>query len=443
MAEQQRPDPLQILRQISSETRRRVLFRVYLGYARGAGTTTVMLDEARRRSGRGTDVVVASYGVHGKPDAALRDLEVLGARRHPPAGQALDVEKVLARNPEVVCIDDLAELEPDGRPRIEAVARLLAAGITVLATLHLLSIKSTATAFGVMLGSGPPGALIEDAALEAIDELELVDVTPADLLQRLREQGLLAPAELAVALQRELRLTVLEALRESAFRVIAEHADRQLVGYMRATGVMVPWEVRGRIVLALPVGRGLEGRIQRAGAYAQAQNAQFSVVSVRPPNLSDEEKEWLGAYVTLTHKLGGEFVHLRGRSVAAALVEYIRESLATELILGHRRRTRWLPGDTTSEVIRRLSGVDVHILRSEPGSALTRPPEASLRAGSGSRSDWVFPGPSALDHGLDCAAGSCGQPRSSGEGIGLNRRCGDAKGKAADGMGPGSPWSVG
>lgn len=368
MAEQQRPDPLHLLRQISSETRRRVLFRVYLGYARGAGATTVMLDEARRRSGRGTDIVVAAYRVHGEPDAALRDLEVLGAGRHPAPGQALDVEAVLARNPEVVCIDDLAELGADGRPRVESVARLLAAGITVLATLHLLSIKSTATPFGAMLGAGVPDALIEDSALESIDELELVDVTPADLLQRLREQGVLAPAELAVALQRELRLTVLEALRESAFRVIAEQADRQLVGYMRATGVLEPWEVRGRIVLALPAGRGLDGRIQRAGAYALAQNAKFSVVSVRPPNLSDQEKEWLGSYASLTHKLGGEFVHLRGRSIAAALVEYIRESLATELILGHRRRTRWLPGDTTSEVIRRLSGVDVHILRSAPAA---------------------------------------------------------------------------
>jgi two-component system, OmpR family, sensor histidine kinase KdpD len=369
MAEQDRPDPLQLLKQISSETRRRVLFRVYLGYARGAGATTVMLDEARRRSGRGTDVLVAAYAVHGEPDVALRDLEVLGAGRHRLTSQALDVEAVLARNPEVVCIDDLAALEADGRPRLEAVARLLTAGITVLATVHLLSIKSTATAFGVMLGARPPEGLVEDSALESIDELELVDVTPPDLLQRLREQGLLAPAELAVALQRELRLSVLEALRESAFRVIAEHADRQLVGFMRATGVTVPWEVRGRIVLALPAGRGLEGRIERAGAYALAQNAKFSVVSVRPPNLTDQEKEWLGGYATLTHKLGGEFVHLRGRSIAAALVEYIRESLATELILGHRRRTRWLPGDTTSDVIRRLSGVDVHILRAEADSA--------------------------------------------------------------------------
>jgi two-component system sensor histidine kinase KdpD len=365
----ERPDPMRILRQISAETRRRVLFRVYLGYARGVGATTAMLDEGRRRRGRGTDVVVASYRVHGEAEQALRDLEVIGATRQPRVHRRLDVDAVLARNPDVVCIDDLAEVDEGGRARIEQVSRLLAAGITVLATLHLLSLKSIATAYASMLGSNPPPGMIDDSALEAIDELELVDMTPADLLQRMREQAVLRPAELALALQRELRLSTLEALREAAFRVIAEHADRQLVGFMRDSGVQVPWEVRGRIVLGIPVERGLESRIRRAAAYAMVQDAKFSVVSVRMRALTDEQKQWMGAYAALTYQLGGEFVHLHGQSVAQTLVSYVHQSLATELILGHRRRSRWMPGDTTSEVIRRLSGVDVHVLRAESGAA--------------------------------------------------------------------------
>ena len=361
-----RQDPLQVLRRVSSETRRRVLFRAYLGYARGVGTTTALLDECRRRSGRGTDVVVGSYRVHGDPARELRDVEVLGASRARPVEMHLDVDAVLARNPEVVCIDDLADAQTDGRPRLEAVARLLGAGISVLATVHLLSLRSVAVAFASILDEVSPRPAIEDGALEAIDELELVDITPADLLVRLREQRVLSPADLALALQRELRLSTLEALRESAFRIIAEHADRQLVGFMRETGVDTPWEVRGRIVLCIPPERGLEDRIKRAHAYAAGQDAKFSVVSVRARQLTDEEKGWMGGYAALTHQLGGEYVHLHGRSVGSALVDYIHESLATEVILGHRRRVRRLPGDTTSEVIRRLSGVDVHILRAAP-----------------------------------------------------------------------------
>jgi two-component system sensor histidine kinase KdpD len=367
--EDRRPDPMQLLKQISAETRRRVLFRVYLGYTRGVGATTAMLDEGRRRRGRGTDVAVAAYRVHENTTNALRDLDVLGAGRQLGDRQALDVEAVLARNPDVVCIDDLAEVDDGGRPRIEHVSRLLGAGITVLATVHLLSIRGIATAYASMLGNKPSGTLIDDAALEAIDELELIDITPADLLERMRERAVLRPAELALAMQRELRPPMLEALRESAFRVIAEQADRQLVGYMRESGVQVPWEVRGRIVLGIPVEPGLETRIRRAAAYAQVQDAKFSVVSVRTRTQSDQQKEWMGAYAALTHQLGGEFVHLHGRSVARALVDYVHESLATEVILGHRRRNRWVPGDTTSEVIRRLSGVDVHVLRVENGAA--------------------------------------------------------------------------
>jgi two-component system sensor histidine kinase KdpD len=362
---------MQVLRQISAETRRRVLFRVYLGYARGVGTTTAMLDECRRRRGRGTDVAVASYRVHGDPANALRDLDVIGAGRVRPDHQVLDLDAVLARNPDVVCIDDLAEVDLDGKPRIEQVARLLAAGITVLATVHLLSIKSMAAAYASMVGGSTPRVLVDDSALEAMDELELIDITPVDLLQRLREQSVLRPAELAVALQRELRVAMLEALRESAFRVIADHADRQLVGFMRESGVQVPWDVRGRIVLGVPVERGLENRIRRAAAYAELQDAEFSVVSVRTRQLTDEQKEWMGAYAALTHQLGGEFVHLHGRSVAKALADYVHQSLATEVILGHRRRGRWIPGDTTSEVVRRLTGVDVHVLRVETSTPFT------------------------------------------------------------------------
>jgi two-component system sensor histidine kinase KdpD len=338
-----------------------MLFRVYLGYARGVGATTTMLDEARRRESRGTDVVVAAYRVHGDPTQALAGLEVLGRGRTLAPQMRLNPEAVMVRNPEVVCVDDLAAEDVSGRPVLDSVPSFLAAGITVLASLHLLSVRSAAAAFADVIGGTPP-LVIDDLALEAINELELVDVPPADLLDRLRDQAVLPPGELATAMQQELRISVLEALRATAFRVIAEHADRQLVAYMRESHPEAPWDVRERIVLCLPPRQGLERRIRGAADYAARQDAKFSVVTVRTRSMNAEQKEWVGGYATLTHQLGGEFVHLHGRSVAPALVDYIRSSLATEVILG-RRHHRWRPGDTTSEVIRRLSGVTVHILR--------------------------------------------------------------------------------
>lgn len=358
-----RPDPTDLLRQIAAEARRRAILRVYLGYARGCGTTTAMLDEARRRAGRGTDVVVAAYQVHEQPSMVLSAMEVIHGTRELPMVRPLDVAALLARNPEVACIDDLMGPDTMGMPRIESVPRLLSAGITVLATLHLLSIRSAAAAVAGMLGEQPPEPLLGDAFFDLIDEIEYVDITPEDLLHRIRERSILTPAQLAVAMQRELRPAVLAILRETALRMTAEHMDRQLSRYLPSP--QSPLEFRGRIVLAVPVEAGLEGRIRRVAQYAATQGAKLTVVTVRTHTLTGEQKALLGGYALLADQLGGDFVRLDGRSVAETLVAYIRQSEATEVILGHRRRARWRPGDTTSEVIRRLSGVDVHILRGE------------------------------------------------------------------------------
>jgi K+-sensing histidine kinase KdpD len=361
--DEHRPDPVALLRQVASEGRRRAMLRVYLGYAPGGGTTTAMLGEARRRTDRGTDLVVAAYRIHDAPHQALAGLEVLGGLREAPRERPLDVDAVLARNPEVVCIDDLTALDIHGRQRLEAVPRLLSAGITVLATLHLLSVRSAAEAVSSLLGRELNRALVEDELLEAIDEFELVDLPPDEVLRRIREKAILSPAQLAQAMQQELRPQVLAMLRENLLRVCANHVDRQFVRELRETDSGTTAEVRGRIVLCLPVRAGLEERIRAAARYAGAQDATFTVVSVRRPGLTDEEKKLLGAYTALTHQVGGELVRLDDRAVAPALARFVQSSLATEVIVGHRRRRRWRPWDTTGELIRLLQGVDIHVLR--------------------------------------------------------------------------------
>jgi K+-sensing histidine kinase KdpD len=359
----QRPDPMALLRQVASDSRRHAVLRVYLGYAPGVGTTTAMLSEARRRAGRGTDVVVAAYRLHDDPRQALSGLDVLGGLRDPPRRRPLDVDAVLARNPEVVCIDDLTAVDAHGRPALEAVPRLLGAGITVLATLHLLSLRTTAESVSRLLGRPLDRPVVEDELLDVIDEFELVDLPPDEVLRRIRQNRVLQPAELARALQQELRPAVLAMLRETMLRRAADQVDRQFVRDLSETGSATSVEVRGRIVLCLPVRSGLEERVRGAARYAQAQDATFTVVTVRPPGLSEAEKSLLGTYTALTHQLGGEFVRLEERAVAPALARFIVESQATEVILGHRRRARWRPWDTTGEVIRLLQGVDIHVLR--------------------------------------------------------------------------------
>ena len=175
--------------------------RVYLGYADGSGTTTVMLDEARRRRSRGTDVVVAAINPR-SPATELAGLELLGGADAPAAHDRLDIEALLSRNPDVAVIDELNGLDTEGRLRAESLPRLVEAGITVLGTIHLLDLASVRESYAPLLKDRAPGSALPDNVLTRIDELEIVDVTPAVLLERLRRGEIMSPAESARARRR-------------------------------------------------------------------------------------------------------------------------------------------------------------------------------------------------------------------------------------------------
>jgi two-component system sensor histidine kinase KdpD len=335
--------------------------RVYLGYADGSGTTTVMLDEARRRRSRGTDVVIAAVNPR-VPRTELESLEILGGSDAAAAHDQLDVEALLSRNPEVAVIDELNGLDTDGQVRAASLPRLVEAGITVLGTLHLLDLASVRESYAPLLKERAPGSVLSDDVLTGIDELEIVDVTPVVLLERLRRGEIMSPADAARALQAEFRPQILSALREMAFRLIAEHTDRRLVAYMRDQKIEKPWEARPRLVACIPPRPGMEPIIQRMASFATRTAGQFTVVSVRPPRLSEAERRWLGEYAALVHRDQGEFVSLYGRNVAATLAGFLRKTLNTEVVLGRPQR-RWRPWRTTSTLIRLLEDIDVHILR--------------------------------------------------------------------------------
>jgi K+-sensing histidine kinase KdpD len=332
-----RPVPDELLRRLGAAHARGGALRIYLGYARGCGTTTAMLDEARRRTSRGTDVAVAG-----------------GGRLH--------VDALLARNPQVACVDDLARLDTGGAALTAVLQRLLAARITVIATLHLTDLRSTVETMGPLLGYDGAHPRLDDAVLAMADEIELVDATPALLLERLRRGNILPPAEVARALQTEFRAQVLEMLRETAFRVIAQHTDRRLLAYMHERGIEQPWEVRPRVLACVPPRPGMERLVRTAATLAERIDGDFQAVTVRTRARSDGEKLLLGGYAALTHQLDGEFVTLRHGSAAAALAGYAREALVTEMVVYRGRRRRPWRRSTLRSLIRMVKDVDVHVL---------------------------------------------------------------------------------
>jgi two-component system sensor histidine kinase KdpD len=357
----QRPDPDGLLRRLQGDSHNVGNLRVYLGYARGCGTTTAMLDEARRRAGRGTDVVVAAL-----PKSALGRLDglvLLGGRRSPAARGVLDVPALLARNPDVAAVDDLAGRTTTGELVAHVIPAIRAAGITVIGTLEIGNMQSTASAMGALMHRDPSAPVVDDAALDAADEVELVDIIPAELEERLREGLIMSPQEAVHALQGAYRPTVLATLRELTFRRIAQHTDRRLLSYMASKHIAAPWEARPRVLVCVPPLPGREHLLDTAARLAASRDDALTAISVRHNHRTDVEKELLGGYAALIHQLGGEFATVDGNDVAATIAAYARDHGITEIVLMRtpgRRQSR-----TLRRLIRLLVDVDVHILASD------------------------------------------------------------------------------
>jgi NitT/TauT family transport system ATP-binding protein len=334
---------------------RRGAVRVYLGYAPGCGITTAMLEEANRRAARGSDVVVGAVNGRDREDIAaeLEELELIGD------GSTLDTAAVLARRPEVVCIDDLTAGTTTAERRFAAAKRLAEAGLTVVATVQLGK-----------LGGDPAGgeaALLDKTALFALaDEIELVDVPPPILIDRVR-RGQIVPADhVASALATTFAPETLRAERESAFRLVAEHGERRLLAYSGESAEYGPDRQPSIVACAAPW-PGMEPLIRRSAALAAEVDGQFRVAVVRPAQSATAqpgtaEHVLLAEYGALTEQLGGEFATLTAASPASALAEYARERQATELVLSrtHQRPAGRYP--VLRDLARLASDVELHLL---------------------------------------------------------------------------------
>ena len=343
--------------------------RVYLGYAAGCGVTTAMLEEARRRRSRGSDVVVAAVDCRGREGviAALDGLELIGD------GITLDADKVLARQPEVVCIDDLSVTDADGVSRFAAARRLADAGINVVATVHLTALRGRAGgADGAHLASPPgrdgaadPHVTLDEAAVVALaDEIELVDAPPSVLADRVR-RGEIVPADDAEqALRTDYAAELLGTLREQAFTVVAEHASRKMAGYRQAGSSGGPAD-RPAILACVAPRPGMEPLIRRSAALAAQLAGEFRVAVVQARPASADLEPVLAGYAALTAQLGGQFVRLQGGHPADALTQHARQHQVTEIMLA--RDAEFLAGrhPLLRELARRSGDAELHVLPAE------------------------------------------------------------------------------
>ncbi len=368
-----RPSPDALLETAARETRARL--KVFVGAAPGVGKTYAMLQAAQQRAREGIDVVVGVVETHGRPETAalLEGLEVVPRRRIDYRGQPLeemDLDAILARRPSVVVVDELAHTNAPGSrhpKRVGDVEELLAAGIDVYTTVNIQHLESLNDVVAQITGVRVRET-IPDAVLDRADEVKLIDLSPEELLQRLREGKVYVPQQAERAIHNYFKPSNLTALRELALRETAEHVDDQMQAYMRELAVDGPWPVAERIMVAVSGGTLSRHLVRAARRIAERRNAPWLAVFVETPALHDRpeaEREHVATVLRLAEQLGGEAVTIPGADVADELVRYARARNVTELILGKPERSWWRdrwPGSLVARVVRRSEDIEVRIV---------------------------------------------------------------------------------
>lgn len=377
---------------MSTSAQHRGRLRIYLGAAPGVGKTFAMLDEGRRRAGRGTDVVVGLVETHGRANTAaqLEGLEVVPRRVVEYRGttlEELDVAAVLARRPEVVLVDELAHTNAPGSvhaKRWQDIDDLLAAGIDVISTVNVQHLESINDVVERITGVRQQET-VPDAWVRAADQIQLVDMTP-EALRRRMAHGNVYPAErIDAALANYFRPGNLGALRELALLWVADRVEDELQSYLEAHGIEATWETRERVLVALTGAPNSEAVIRRAGRLARRLQGELIGVHIsRSDGLAEGRGPELGRHRQLLEELGGQYREVVGDDVAETLVAVARAERITQVVIGASRRSRTQEltrGSVVNRLLRLARDLDVHVISGDDTSPAPGGPATGRRRG--------------------------------------------------------------
>ena len=388
-ARDQRPSPEALLAAAAREQRGKL--KIFLGAAPGVGKTYEMLQTARRRKAEGVDVVIGIVETHGRKEteALVEGLEVIPRRRIAYQGQALsemDIDAILARRPSVVLVDELAHTNAPGSrhpKRYLDVEELLAAGIDVYTTVNIQHIESlndvVAQITRVRVRETVPDRIVDAA------EVEVIDLTPDDLMQRLREGKVYVADQAERALKHYFSPGNLTALRELALRRAAQRVDEQMVDYMQEHAIAGPWAAGERLLVCVSEQPGATQLVRYAKRVADRLRSPWTALYVetsRHQRLSEAERDRAAEALRLAERLGAEALTIPGHRIADDVLAYARENNATQIIIGRSSRSRWfemLHGSVVHDMLRKAGDISVHVIAGS-GEGTTTPAIATQPA---------------------------------------------------------------
>jgi two-component system sensor histidine kinase KdpD len=387
----ERPSPDALLAAARREARTRGRLKIFLGAAPGVGKTYEMLTVGRARLRAGTDVVVGVAETHGRAEtAALLDgFEIVPRASVPYHGTVLeemDLDALLARRPALALVDELAHTNAPGsrhRKRHQDVEELLDAGIEVLTTLNIQHVESlndvVAGITRIRVRETVP-----DGILDRADDIEVVDLNPDDLIQRLKDGKVYVPEGAERALAHYFSRGNLTALRELALRRTADRVDDELLGHMRANAIPGPWAAGERVLVCISDDPRSAALVRYAKRLADRLHAPWTALFVegtRAAALGEAARDRVAEALRLADRLGGDAVTLPGgRRVADDILAHARSANVNHVVVGKAERS-WafelLHGSVVHDLVRRSGPISVHVV---PGEAL---PGENLRGRAG------------------------------------------------------------
>ena len=376
---EQRPDPEALLARVQAEEARagRGRLRIFFGASAGVGKTYSMLQAARSAQASGTDVVIGYLEPHGRVEteqlaAGLEHLPSLAVSYRGIVRQEFDLDRALARRPQILLVDELAHSnltggvpQPRHPKRWQDIEEVLAAGISVWTTVNVQHLESLNDLVYQTTGVRQSETL-PDRVFDEADDIELIDLPADDLLARLHAGKVYVSDAVATAAERFFRKTNLMALREIALRRVAERVEA-------ASRALQPERASERIAgerLLVAVGPDAQAeQLVRTGKrMADALAASWTVVYVETPallRLSETDRNRRISVLRLAESLGAETVTLDGPSAAAALLEYAQTRRATRLLVGAPKRRSWRAwarASTSTMLVKQASGFDVLVI---------------------------------------------------------------------------------
>ncbi|MBF0458127.1 MAG: sensor histidine kinase KdpD [Nitrospirae bacterium] len=380
--EEQRPSPDALLAQFKQEEarKRQGNLKIFFGSAPGVGKTYAMLEAARQKKSDGMDVVVGVVETHKRAETEklLDGLEVMGRKSVDYRGSVLyefDIDQAIKRKPSLILVDELAHTNaPDSRhkKRWQDVFELLEAGMDVYSTLNVQHVESLSDIVTQITGITIRETL-PDLVLERADEIALVDITPDELLQRLKDGKVYMP-ELAVqASGNFFRKGNLLALRELALRTTAGRVDEQMQSYREGKSVKEVWPAAERILVSISSNPRSIRLIRAAKRMATGLRAEWIAVNVEAPSKVKPTKAdlaKLAGHIRLAETLGAETVTLSAQKASEEILHYARSRNVTKIIIGKPAHPRWkdiLFGSMLDEIVRGSGDIDVYVISGDKG----------------------------------------------------------------------------